>query len=389
MLSIFKPIQPFGYGGMLFLLIILSACSRNRDIPRPTRVTQIQFKENLLTVAAGNSAELKVVHSPSELNPPDYDWSVSDASIASVENGMVYGLEAGETEVSVLARGLGLTARIKIRVDPVSAEPVSVESVSLNPQQLVVPVGKGSRLVPRILPELATDQRVLWSSDDPLIATVIDGAVLAMKEGTTTIRVSTVDGGKKASCQVTVIPAQVERIVLSVTNLSLVAGQAYTVEAIVLPEHAKDKSLKWNSSNMSVATVDQQGKVLGLGKGTAIITAVSSSNPRIQSAYQVNVVNPEDMVFIQVTASSKVSVNGYVSANLSGLIENGYSSPIQLISFEVMSHTGEVVIGDYQFTVISPSIQHRHTSVVKNVFRPYIRYVFELNGRRYERRVEI
>jgi hypothetical protein len=140
---------------------------------------------------------------------------------------------------------------------------------------------------------------------------------------------------------------------------------------------------------MSVATVDQQGKVLGLGKGTAIITAVSSSNPRIQSAYQVNVVNPEDMVFIQVTASSKVSVNGYVSANLSGLIENGYSSPIQLISFEVMSHTGEVVIGDYQFTVISPSIQHRHTSVVKNVFRPYIRYVFELNGRRYERRVEI
>lgn len=459
-----------GYGQLLLLLLIFSACSKNRDIPKPSKVTQIQFRENRMTVAVGKSAELKVLHSPSELNPPDYDWSVSDANIARLENGVVYGLKTGETEVSVVARGLGLTAKVIISVVPVlpaairlqaeknalapgeeiqltyaidpqdvtdpdklelewsssdetvckvsgakvlavgagTAEvialikgtaikgsftikvaPLPVESVSLNLQQLIVPVGKGSRLVPRILPELATDRRLLWSSDDPLIATVIDGAVLAMKEGTTTIRVSTVDGGKKASCQVTVSPAQVERILLSVTNLSLAAGQAYTVEAIVLPENAKDKSLRWSSSNMSVATVDQQGKVLGVGKGTAIITAVSISNPRIQSAFQVIVVNPEEMVFTQINATSKVSANGYVSANLSGLIENGYSAPVQFISFEVLSHTAEVIISNYQAATLSTGMQHRHTGVITNIFRPYVKYVFELNGRRYERRVEI
>lgn len=470
MLTTFKPRQSFRFVGMLLLLIILSACSRSRDIPKPTRVTQIQFKENLLTVAAGNSAELKVLHSPSELSPPGYDWSVSDVSVARVENGVVYGLKTGETEVLVLARGLGLTARIKIRVVPVlpqglrlqaektllslgeetlityaidppevtdpdkleiewsssdetvckvseskvlavgggTAEvvalvkgtaikgsltikvaPLPVESVSMNLQQITVTVGEGGRLVPRILPANATDQRVIWSSDDPQVATVIQGTVLGIKEGTTTIRVSTVDGGKTASCQITVTPVQVQRIVLSSLTLSLAVAQEHTLTATVLPEQAKNKSLKWNSSNLSVATVDQQGKIMAKGKGTAIIWAISTANPWVQVACQVNVVNPEDMVFIQVTASAKVSINGYLSANLSCLIENGYSSPIRLMSFEVLSHAGEVVIGDYQATVISSSIQHRHTTVIKNVFRPYIRYIFELNGKRYERRVEI
>lgn len=373
-----------GYGQLLLLLLVFSACSKNRDIPKPSKVTQIQFKENTMTVAVGKSIELKVLHSPAELNPPDYDWAVSDANIASVENGVVHGLKTGETEVSVVARELGLTAKVKI-----SVALLPVESVSLNVQRLVVPAGKASRLVPLIFPELATDRRVRWSSDDPLIATVIDGAVLAMKEGTTTIRVSTVDGGKTATCEVIVSPVQVERIVLSVTNLPLVAGQAYTPEAIVLPENAKDKSLRWNSSNMSVATVDQQGKVLGLGKGTAIITAVSISNPRIQSAFQVVVVNPEEMVFTQVNATSKVSANGYVSANLSGLIENGYSVPVQFISFEVLSHTAEVILSNYQTATLSPGMQLRDKGVITNVFRPQVKYVFELNGRRYERRVEI
>jgi len=457
-------------GWVLLLLILVSGCSRDKDIPKPSKVTQIQFKENLLTVAVGKSAELKVIHLPSELSPPGYDWSVSDAGVARVENGVVYGLKAGETEVSVVANGLGLTARIKIKVVPVLLQalrlqaektsllpgeetqitytiepqdvtdadqleiqwsssdeavckvsggkvlaigagtvdivaqikgaaitgtlriqvaPVPVESVSLNVQQTEVTVGKGMRLVPQILPANATDQRLIWSSDDPQVASVDQGIVLGITEGTTTIRVRTVDGGKTIVCLVTVKPVQVERIVLPVTNLSIVVGQEYSVEAVVLPEAAKDKSLRWNSSNVSVATVNQHGQVVGKGKGTAIIWAVSVSNPRIQTGFQVSVSGQEDMVFTQVTASSQVSINGYMSADLSALFENGSSSPVKLISFEVMSHSGEVVLGNYKAAIVSPSMQYRHTCAIKNVYRPYIRYTFELNGRRYARRVEI
>ncbi|WP_449437059.1 Ig-like domain-containing protein [Pedobacter steynii] len=458
------------YGQILLLLIVFSACSRNTDIPRPSKVTQIQFKENLLTVAIGRTVEPELRHFPSDLNSPDYEWAVSDVTIARVENGIVYGLKAGETEISAVARKLGLTAKMKIRVVPVLPQllrlqaektslipgeeiqvtytvdppdvtdadkleiqwsssdetvckvsegkalavgagtadliaqikgtavkgslqiqvaPVPVESVSLNVMQVAVPVGKGARLVSRILPVTATDQRLRWSSDDPLVATVVDGIVLGIKEGTTTIRVTTVDGGKMATCRVTVSPVPVERIILPVTNLTLAVGQSYTTEAIVLPKEAKDKSLKWKSSNARVATVDQLGKVMAVGKGTAIIAAISMSNPKIQTAFQILVLNPQEMIFTQVSSTSKVSIDGYVSATLSGLMENGYSVPVQLISFEVLSHTGEVVAGNYQAAVISPSMQFRHTVAIKNVYQPFVKYVFELNGRRYERRNEI
>lgn len=470
MFSNLKIRQLLGYGRVLLLLLIVSACSRDNDIPRPAAVEQIEFKEKLLSVAVGQSAELKVLHSPSELNAPEYEWFVLNPDVARVENGVVYGLKVGETEVSVVAKGLALNSRIKIRVVPVlpqalrlqaektsllpgeeiqvtytidpqdvtdvgqleiewsssdeavcrviggkvlalaagAAEvfaqikgtaikgslriqvaPVPVESVSLTLRQISIIVGEGTRLVGRILPANATDQRIIWSSADPQIAGVTDGTVLGIKEGTTTISVSSVDGGKTASCQVTVKPVQAEIIVLSPANLSLVKGQDHVFEATVLPEQAKDKSVKWNSSNVSVATVDQRGRVVAVGKGTAIIWAISVPNPRVQAACQVIVVNPEDMVFTQVTATSKVSVNGYVSTNLSALIENGYSAPVRLISFEVLSSTGEVILGNYQGPVISPSMQQRHSGVIQNVYRPYVRYVFELNEKRFERRLEI
>lgn len=457
-------------GWVLLLLILLSGCSRNKDLPKPAKVTQIQFKENSITLAVGKSTALKVLHTPAELNAPMYEWFVLNPDVARVENGTLHGLSVGETVLAVTAKGSDLTARIRISVLPVppkalqlSAEktsltpgeetqitytidpqdvtdanqleiewlssdeavcqvsagkvlavgtgaadvvakikgtaitwmlriqvsPVLVESVSLNVQQTTVTVGKGMRLVPRILPANATDQRLIWSSEDPQVASVDQGVVLGLTEGTATIRVRTVDGGNSAVCQVTVKPVQVERIILSVTDLPLVVGQEYKVEATVLPEEASDKSLKWNSSNVSVATVNQHGQVVARGKGKAIIWAISVSNPRVQTAFQVSVSSPEEMIFTQVTASSQVTIDGYMSANLSALFENGYSSPVKLISFEVMSHSGEVVLGNYKAPIVSPSIQYRHTCTIKNVYRPWIRYMFELNGRRYERRVEI
>jgi uncharacterized protein YjdB len=462
--------QMLKFGWVLLLLLIVSACSRNNDLPKPAKVTQIQFKENTIQVGVGKSTGLQVLHTPAELNAPMYEWFVLNPDVAKVENGMLHGLSVGETVLAVTAKGFNLTARTKIRVVPVlpqglhlQAEKTSllpgeetlidytidpqdvtdadqleiewsssdeavckvargkviaigagaadvvaqikgttikgslriqvalvpVESISFSLQQVSVIVGEGKRLAPRILPANATDQRLIWTSADSQVARVIDGTVLGIKEGATTIQVTTIDGQKTATCLVTVKPIQIERVIFPIANLALVVGQDYHFEATVLPEQAKDKSLKWSSSNISVATVDQRGRVVAVGKGTAIISAIAVTNPRVQAACQVIVVNPEDMVITQVSATSKVSVNGYVSANLSALIENGYLVPVRLISFEVLSHSGEVILGNYQAPIVSPSMQYRHTCTIKNIYRPYIRYMFELNGRRYERRVEI
>ena len=64
----------------------------------------------------------------------------------------------------------------------------------------------------------------------------------------------------------------VEEIQLSQEELELQAGDAAALEAVCLPEDAGVKSVTWESSVPEVASV-YGGRVVGLGEGTAVITA--------------------------------------------------------------------------------------------------------------------
>lgn len=70
-------------------------------------------------------------------------------------------------------------------------------------------------------------------------------------------------------------PAQVlvTSIQISDTELNIYEGDTHTITAIVLPENATNKSIKWASSDESIATVDQQGVVSAISAGTTTITA--------------------------------------------------------------------------------------------------------------------
>ena len=82
---------------------------------------------------------------------------------------------------------------------------INVESVSLDEQAIELEVEETQTLVATVLPEDAADKSVTWSSDDESVATVSQqGLVTAVAEGTANIIVTTTDGGKTASCAVTV-----------------------------------------------------------------------------------------------------------------------------------------------------------------------------------------
>ena len=93
-------------------------------------------------------------------------------------------------------------------VRPVYGNRIPVESVSLDPSELEIYVGNTAYLRAAVLPENAHDPSILWSSSDESIATVsYNGIVTAFAPGTATVSVTTLDGGKTASCTVTVLPA--------------------------------------------------------------------------------------------------------------------------------------------------------------------------------------
>ena len=80
---------------------------------------------------------------------------------------------------------------------------VEVESVTLNKNAETVTVGNTVTLTATVLPEGATDATVTWESDDEDVATVENGVVTGVAEGTATITVSTADGAY-AECTITV-----------------------------------------------------------------------------------------------------------------------------------------------------------------------------------------
>lgn len=83
--------------------------------------------------------------------------------------------------------------------------PLAVTGVSLNMATANIAVGDIETLVATVEPENATVKTVIWSSDDPDVATVDSaGKVTGVASGNATITVTTVDGDFTDTCEVTV-----------------------------------------------------------------------------------------------------------------------------------------------------------------------------------------
>ena len=87
-----------------------------------------------------------------------------------------------------------------------AVQTVAVTGVSLNKTSLTLTEGSSETLTASVSPDNATDKTVTWSTSDANFATVSDGKVTAVAEGSATITVKTTDGNKTATCKVTVNP---------------------------------------------------------------------------------------------------------------------------------------------------------------------------------------
>lgn len=127
----------------------------------------------------------------------------------------------------------------------------------------------------------SSEGRVIsWYSDDEDIAWVEAGEVTAVSEGT--VAITATDGKKSASCEVSVTDEGQQNpepgtITLSASSLRIAVGQWETIKAQV----SDGSDIEWSTSDSSVATVaatvSKNGRVSGVGAGTAIITATSET----------------------------------------------------------------------------------------------------------------
>ena len=284
---------------LLVAAVLLStsfwSCSKDDDLepaPSAISVTGVTLNKSTLSIQVGGSETLTATVAPKDASNKKVTWKSSNEAVATVANGKVMGVKAGEATITVTTDDGGKTATCKVTV---SDKEVKVTGVKLNKTATSIFVGDSETLTATITPENATNQKVTWKSSDTAIASVdANGKVTAVKAGEATITVTTEDGGKTAACKVTVSDKEVKvtGVKLNKTATSLLVGGNETLVATILPENATNKKVTWKSSNAAVATVDATGKVTAVKAGEATITVTTEDGGKTATC-KVTVSNKE------------------------------------------------------------------------------------------------
>ncbi|URZ15490.1 Ig-like domain-containing protein [Clostridium felsineum] len=105
-------------------------------------------------------------------------------------------------------------------------------------------------------------------------------------------------------------------ISLNKKNYSMLVGQTDNITATVTPDNVTNKAVTWTSSDTSVATVDSNGKVTALKKGTATITATTQDGSNLSSSCTVNVTEPTTISLDKTNDSINVGQTDNITATV-------------------------------------------------------------------------
>lgn len=299
----------------------------------------VSLSSTTLPMYVGDTKTLTATITPNDAPKKDITWTSSDKSIATVSNGIVTAISPGTVTITVKTYN-GKAARCTVTVKPI--EP---RSISLNKSTLTLYEGDTYQLSATINPSNAANKTVTWTSSNTSVVSVdSNGRVSAKAIGSATITAKTVNN-KVATCTITVSPIEAVSIGFNNGNIYLKPNGTYRITAVIKPDNVTDKSVLWESSNKSVATVDGYGNVFAKSPGTATITAWTSNN---KSTSCMVTVLPVSVSSISLNSYS-VTLNEGESYQLSAAISPADATDKTLIwrssdsSIATVSNTGLVV----------------------------------------------
>jgi len=179
---------------------------------------------------------------------------------------------------------------------------VPVSAVTVCPGAVTLKVGRWYHDLSAAVSPSGANQHVCWSSSNEPVASVHPetGYVYGVGEGTAVITATAcADSSKCDSCTVTVEPVLVESITLDKTVLEIDKGSSYNMGVTVCPEDAGNKSLEWSSSDVTVATVSQEGVITAQSTGWTYIYATAVDGSSVFAVCAVKVISPATSVKIE------------------------------------------------------------------------------------------
>jgi len=243
--------------------------------PEVVKVSSIKLNKSSYTLYNGTIFNLIATVEPNNATNKSLTWESSNTNVATVDkNGKVKTLKVGNAIITATSTdGSNVSAQCKIKVVQ------RVTKIKLNKSIInLSKKGKTAKLKATVLPNNAYNKSVTWKANNTKVVTVDKkGKIKATtNKGATYVNAIAKDGSKKKAKLLVVVGPKVKKITLNKTSVTLNRGaknRTFQLKKAIKNKNATYKAVAWKTSNKNVATVDNNGKVTVLKKGTVTITA--------------------------------------------------------------------------------------------------------------------
>ena len=193
----------------------------------------------------------------------------------------------------------------------------NIKEIKLDKSEIEIYVGKTAKLTPTIIPDDAEDKSIIWKSENDSIVKVNEnGLILGIKDGETKIIVSSIDEKVSTSCKVKVLPIDVEEIELLESKLTLTIGEKGSIISTIVPNNATHKELSYESSDISIAKVNENGVIEAIKEGQVIVT-VKSINGKTATCEVKVVPNVSSITLNKTNLEIKITKSEQLVASVS------------------------------------------------------------------------
>lgn len=242
----------------------MARCAVTVDLP----ATDITLDPSTLMMDKGTQKTLTATIDPDGATNQGVLWAAANSSVATVDqSGNVTAVDGGLSIVTATTMDGQHVAQCAVTVI------VRVTGITLNKTELSLDKGSSERLIATIWPLNATDKSVIWSSLNPLVASVDQsGAVTAVSPGTTIISGTSHDGGYTANCTVTVI-RQDYTVTANAVHGSVTGAGTYTQGSNVTLNATPDTDyqfVNWTDENGNIIGTSQSYTISNLDADTTL-----------------------------------------------------------------------------------------------------------------------
>ena len=285
------------------------------------KVTTVSLDQESLKIAIGEKKKLTATISGEKATNKTVKWASSNKKVCKVtKNGTIKGVKPGTCIIRVKAAdGSGVYSDCEVTVYRATKE------IDLSATYVEIVQGKSVKIKATTNPSKPT-YSVVWSSDNEKVAAVTrKGKITALKTGDCTIKCTAGDDPEVfAVCYVHVVAPEkpvsvsISSITFSEDSVVLLTGESTSIQYSIAPVNYTE-SFSWASDNSSIASVDQNGKVLAKAVGTAKITAMSKSGKKCTMN-----------VYVVGLSKTKITLHQYESTKISLQLDGAGSEDIDV-----------------------------------------------------------